>query len=66
SPSLVGSPPVVSGLSSPTIGSPSYSSCATGLSSSCGVGGNSSTPTSKGQIKGNSGLANIHDANGSF
>ncbi|CAG8610792.1 11032_t:CDS:2, partial [Cetraspora pellucida] len=67
SPSLVGSPPVVSGLSSPsTIGSPSYSSCATGLSSSCGVGGNSSTPASKGQIKGNSSLANLHDANGSF
>ncbi|RIB05797.1 hypothetical protein C2G38_2047314 [Gigaspora rosea] len=68
SPSLVGSPPIVSGLSSPSAnGSPSYSSYATGSSSNNGgIGGNSCTPTSKGQIKGNSGLANIHDANGSF
>ncbi|CAG8570405.1 28578_t:CDS:2 [Dentiscutata erythropus] len=67
SPSLVGSPPIVSGLSSPSAnGSPSYSSYATGSPSNGGVGGNGCTPTSRGQIKSNSGLAILHDANGSF
>ncbi|CAG8679527.1 18191_t:CDS:2 [Acaulospora morrowiae] len=56
SPSLVGSPPVASSVPSPPVSS--YSSGA--------VGPSSSYLTSRGQVKGNSNLANIHDANGSF
>ncbi|CAG8507522.1 1924_t:CDS:2 [Diversispora eburnea] len=64
SPSLVGSPPVISGISSPSTtncSSPSYSSGVT-VSPNCHI-----STTSRGQVKGNnSNLSSIHDANGSF